>query len=167
MSSKYLYHATFARNLPGIARKGLLPGSGRNFPGYRHHASGRAFFTVRDGAGCWWSKLSDVAFAQNEPEDIVRELYVPVLLRVLEKTVHRLGVMSDPIGTQDCGHEEAFYIKASVIPGLLRVWDGRRWVRVDSDPETVAQGYVASAEEEANSDGSTYLDLELELPEGY
>jgi hypothetical protein len=167
--SEYLYHVTFAANLPGITRHGLLPGSaGRsNFTGYASWSRDRIFFTVSEGADCWWEKLERTAFDRNEPEDIVGELQIPVLLRVLRKTVERLGIEKDPHGFRDCGYQDSFFTKKSVPASLLRVWDGKQWVRTSADPEQIANAYVSRSEHVLESDGTEWLDVDLHLPDGW
>lgn len=164
--TEYLYHVTFARNLPGIAKRGLVPGHGRTFSGgaYESYASGKIFFTIQEGVFCWWGKLEQVAIDNNEPRDIIDRLQIPVVIRASEDAVKNREV--DPEGYKDCGYRNAYSTKHRVPASALRVWDGVKWLRVSTDPEELSNAYIKSAKDVVEDDGDEWLDLDLELPKG-
>lgn len=162
---EYLYHVTLASNLPSIAEHGLLPGRGGSFGGgYAAHSTGKLFLADRDAVPCWWGKFRDLAFHHHEPEEILEQSYVPVVLRLPGWSIE--DTYEDPLGTRDCIAGESGYVKTRILPDDIEVWAGGRWVDVGSaDPEDVARAYVSQKEEVLESDDEdSWLDLDLDLP---
>jgi len=170
--ANHLYHVTFASNLRAIAEDGLHPGGGGSFGGgYQGHAKGRLFLCSYEAVRCWWGKIEDLAHHHFEGREIVEDQRVPVLLRIDDDGVAELehGLMEDVLGSRDCPEGESFYASEPVAPFALQVWDGERWLPVDDediDVDGIMARYVESADEQSDESG-TWVDVELQLPEGY
>lgn len=135
--SPFLYHVTWARNLPSIAEYGLAPrfsgGAGLGSGGYAGHSSRGIFVSEWPGVRFWFDRAEErVALESDDPAG---EGVVPLVLRVLDLDEDALE--DDTAGTSDA--REDAYIYPNAIPvEHLEVWDGEGWVAVDEadiDPE--------------------------------
>lgn len=119
-----LYHVTFERNLPSIAKRGLVPGSpavmGAFVPG--EHLEGAIFLTSADGLFYWYTNAEE-ATVLEEPR--WETGYTPVVLRTPEP----IGCAYDEVGTFDAD-APAFRCETKISPTKLEVWDGEQWLPV-------------------------------------
>jgi hypothetical protein len=115
----YFYHVTYAMNLPGIARRGLVPGGGqgvsiRNTSLAAYSKQG-VFLTLDTGVAFWVNHLA----SGIGPRTIRNALpWVPVVLRIPAHERTR----RDPLGERDTGLP-AFWTRA-VPKSLLEAYGG-------------------------------------------
>lgn len=110
------YHVTYAANLPGISRDGLLPMARSNFGGgYAGHSRDKVFLTDRDGVRYWASKLKDMA--DNRMDNPMMEGMFPVVLRV------EIPPETNPRPDDASRRSDDVYVEEPIPGRNLEVWD--------------------------------------------
>jgi len=85
------------------------------------------YLTEYDGVPFWLGRLED--WSNNDSDNPFEEELVPVVLKV-----HTLcKVTEDPHGTRDAGGDAAVICPRPIQPGAIRVWNGKKWVKLDED----------------------------------
>lgn len=134
------YHITYAKNLPGIASNGLVPGRGSNFGGgYSGHSSGRIFLSGFRSIRFWIEKLWNVA--EHSSDSPVEDGWIPVALKVT--LPDEVASFLDEAGARD-SRGDAVYIEERIPPRHLRVWTGESWEELSSGIE---EDIIAEAKE--------------------
>lgn len=120
--SAFLYHVTWCRNLPGIARYGLRPGAARciGSPGYDFHCAQGVFLTEAESVPYWYHKARD--FAQHGSDDYLGDGVVPVVLSVVRP--------SPLIPDDEAPYDHSWLHPGEIGPRQLLVWDGEGWVEL-------------------------------------
>ncbi len=144
-----LYHTTYARNLPSIAKHGLRPAAKaalmRAAPGNIRGV----YLSSAEGVPFWFRKLVD--WAQHDSDDPVGDGMVPVVLRVTTTC----DTVEDTVGSRDA-MSDAVVCSRPIVPGAIRVWDGERWVPLS---QGVDQHKGARWVEDEDFDEGGYADL--------
>jgi len=143
------YHCAFAKSLPGIAKRGLVPAA---VPGLLRAAPGNlrgVYLSDAAGVRFWFSRLID--WAHNDSDTPVEDGLVPVVLRVETAC----DVVEDKVGARD-SRADAVICRRPIPPGAIRVWDGREWVRVSRG---VDASLGAEWVEDEDYDDGGYWDL--------
>ncbi|MEI6567962.1 MAG: hypothetical protein WCR20_14890, partial [Verrucomicrobiota bacterium] len=127
--AKYGYHSTFLGRVDGIAELGLQPSGGSQFNGgYAGHSKGRIFLSSWDGVGFWLSKMEDIAHHNSDFDSEACFEWTPVVLRV---DLDFFDQEQDEVGQRDSG-AEAWHSSEVIDPDYIDIWDGMKWVELDS-----------------------------------
>ncbi len=142
------FHCTYAKNLSGIAKRGLVPSA---LPNLRRAAPGNfrgVYLTEQDGLPVWFGKLED--WAWHDSDDPIGDGLVPVVLKV--STSCRL--FEDELGSSDA-RARAAICPRPIPPGAIRVWNGTSWipVRDHADVDLTLAFDRDEAEDEEDSPG--------------
>lgn len=144
-----LYHTTYARNLPSIAKHGLRPAAKaalmRAAPGNIRGV----YLSSAEGVPFWFGKLVD--WARHDSDNPVEDGMVPVVLRVTTTC----GTVEDAIGSRDA-MSDAVVCSRPIVPGAIRVWDGASWVPLSQE---VDQHKGARWVEDEDFDEGGYAEL--------
>lgn len=168
--SKYLYHVTFLKDLDSIISGGLGFG-GRAGDFYAERSRDKLFFTEFSGVSYWMGKLEDRANAETDNPE---EGWVPVVLRIDDAYFwNDIDLVEDELGSRDAMApavyvEPSDYFKEIAAPEM-EIWDGARWVPLDSvDVDAMLARAIAAAEVEGYEDeGSWYnMDFDVFMPKG-
>ena len=109
MAPERLFHITYARNLPDIAKEGLVPGKpSLHASGIAHHLRNSIFLTSPDGVSFWYSNSEEAMI--HVSDDPQSEGYTPVVLRVPKPG---RGCEQDELGSDDA-NATAFRCKAKI-----------------------------------------------------
>lgn len=121
---EHLYHVTFAKSLPRIARGGLRPcaGEGLGNGSLASHCARGVFYTEWAGLGFWFATLA--ALATRRSRDPLEDGLVPVTLRVVRKGRFE----PDEVGSDEAGAPS--WIGRPVAAARVELFDGARWVPV-------------------------------------
>ena len=142
------FHCTYAKNLPGIAKRGLVPSPA---PGLlravaKNHRG--VYLTEPGGILFWFGRLE--AWAFHDSDDAYEEGLVPVVLKV--NTSCRL--IEDELGTEHA-RARAAVCPRPIPPGAIRVWDGADWIPV-RDYELIDLRQACTWDDEDRFDGFKY-----------
>lgn len=131
----YLYHVTFFRRLPGIARRGLISGAAPSIGGTSldEHRRGAIFLTVYGGLPFWQERAA--GWAYHYADDLYGEGYIPVVLRVRDEGVLVDACDTDVPGTEDAGAYAVKCLLDQLSPEDLEVYWGGDWLPVESFEE--------------------------------
>lgn len=116
-----LYHVTYAKNLPSIARQGLRPSAPASLGGYapKEHVRNAVFLTVPGGLWFWYGDALETAITDDHEGDT---RFAPVVLRV-----PHVDCPEDVFGTEEAG-VPAYRCLAEISPNIIEVFDGERWI---------------------------------------
>lgn len=125
----FLYTVTYWKNLPLIAKYGLLPGSkaAMGAGGYAGHSRGRLFFTGPGGVDFWYDRAK--SHAEDASDDPREDGLAPVVLRV-PLSAFSSPLSTDDAGTRDASHQ-AWYTTTPIDPSGVSVWTGAEWVPIE------------------------------------
>jgi len=141
-ASKWLYHVTFARNLEGIAERGLIPYSGGGITGGGD--PDKVFASEAEHVSYWLSKAEQWAYDRSD--NLAEDGWVPVVIRFPRTDVE--AIENDEIAVkEDTG--EGSYKATTVIPDHMQAWNGKAWVGLyDVDPHALVdkEGYILAQE---------------------
>jgi hypothetical protein len=142
------FHCTYAKNLAGIARRGLVPSP---TPGLlravaKNHRG--VYLTEPGGILFWFGRLENWAF--NDSDDPLEDGLVPVVLKVT--TACKL--IEDELGTEHA-RARAAVCPRPIPPGAIRVWDGTSWIPI-RDHESIDLRQACTWDEEGQFDGFKY-----------
>lgn len=123
-SGRTVYHTTFYRALPSIARHGLRKGA----KGMLIFAPGNdegVYVSDFEGVRFWYGKSVD--FAEYSSDDPVQEGLVPFVLRAhLPNGGVSRACKRDELGSKD-SYAQAWVCAVPIPPELLEVFDGDDW----------------------------------------
>lgn len=125
-----VYHATFYRNLSGIAEHGLDHSNkaGNNFHQYGHHTEDRTFFSATlSNARFWINALENLG--NHNSDDVLEDGLIPIILRFRfnrRPTTDRW--QADDLS--DVGRDD-YYTWKVIQPQSIQWWDGKIWKSVD------------------------------------
>ena len=130
-----LYHVTFLKHVPSIARTGLSPGHPRSIGDetFDTHRKGAIFLTEGKGVPFWlltaerWAEEWYGVDTGTLEREGVEEGIVPVVLRVKDPP----QCESDTIGSRGASYP-AYRCEQSLTPQDLEIWDGQAWVPLDT-----------------------------------
>jgi len=151
-AAAYLYHVTFIRNLPGIQRKGLVPGHGQSGYGgfYESHSTGYSFLSTFREVDTWIEKAEQQAgHLTDHPE----KGWTPVVLRI---SLGGIRLRKDEEA------EQSYKTPMSIPVDRIEIWAPNNWVPLKRvDPDKLNQNALKHAEVE---DGDYYLDYTIYQP---
>ena len=142
------FHCTYAKNLAGIARRGLVPSPA---PGLTRAVSANrrgVYLTEPGGILFWFGRLEEWAF--HDSDDAYEEGLVPVVLKVTTAC----DLIEDELGTEHA-RARAAVCPRPIPPGAIRVWDGADWIPV-RDYESVDLQQACTWDGEGQFDGFKY-----------
>jgi hypothetical protein len=125
-----VYHATFFKNLEGIAEYGLSwkDSEGANFYAYARHSFGKTFFShTLDNARFWVSKLEMVG--NDTSDNVLEDGLIPIILRFRfnrRPTTDRWQIDKE----SDIGRDD-YHTNRIIQPQSIQWWDGKIWKSVD------------------------------------
>ena len=143
------YHATYAKRLRNIARLGLQPKKKRSLLRAAPGNVEGIYLTEYDGLPFWMSRLEE--WADHDSDHPVEDGLVPVALKVFTLCKTKI----DPYGSRDAMYR-AVTCPHWIQPGALRVWNGKKWAKLD-DEFDISQG--AQWEEDEDFEEGGYFSL--------
>jgi hypothetical protein len=163
-----VYHATYHRNLSGIAEYGLdhANKAGNNFHQYGHHSSDKTFFSSNlSNARFWISKLE--MLGEHNSDNVLDDDLIPIILRFRfnrRPTTDRWQV--DDLS--DVGRDD-YHTDRIIQPQSIQWWDGKIWKSVDDqdiDHNLFLdwQDFDGEEDEYGNASGSWYYKQNYPYP---
>jgi hypothetical protein len=120
-SEGYYYHVTYAKNLTGIGRRGLIMNKRPNWQhgGYDVHSRNGLFVTSLQGISYWLHRYEELA--EHSSDNVRKDWLIPVIIRfkLIQDRLKDDG-MAD-------GNPGWIYDK-NIRPDRLEVWTGHRWI---------------------------------------
>jgi len=113
------YHVTYAKNIPSIARHGLIRNARPNWNRgqYNIHSQQGIFVTTPKNVRYWVERFENLA--EHNSDDIYKDGLVPIILR--------FSTLGDTREDNMLTTGDMIYERKRILPEIIEMWTGREW----------------------------------------
>lgn len=132
LGTQHWYHITYAKNIGGIAAKGLRRNARPNWQhgGYDIHSQQGIFVTQPRLISYWIERFENMA--EHNSDNIYKDRLIPIILRF---TLHEKRLTPDKMANP----EDRVYGANRIPPDRIEMWTGKEW-----RPQITLSGMKAS-----------------------
>ena len=141
----FAYHITYLRNVPSIAKNGLLANSVTSLGkgGHLEYSRDKIFLTEESGIPFWFQRMEE--HAENDFDDILTAKAIPVVLRFAWPN----QIEWDERGSEDNVHGDSFYTPNTIDVNNIEIFNNSwvpvsQWVAINPKLALDEEGYFLS-----------------------